>query len=256
MRLALAMSVLLASSVAFAQPDKIKAEAAARDGQVRYEAGEFKLAAERFELAYELDPDPAYLFNLAQAYRLGNECAKAAAAYRKLLGIVTSGPNVAKVEQYVQQMDVCAKSQEPVNSVPPTPPEQVVTEPRPPPPDVIENKGSPALRYAGIGVTAAGGLALVVGVLATKKVGDLEEQPEGLCAKGCVWEMVQDQAAALDRDGKRYQRRMVISYIGGGVAVLGGLAMIWLGRERTVEIGTVAIEPIEGGAMASGSFRF
>ncbi len=40
-----------------------------------------QLAAERFELAYELDPDPAYLFNLAQAYRLGNVCAKSAAAF-------------------------------------------------------------------------------------------------------------------------------------------------------------------------------
>src|SRR5688572_28564308 len=98
---ALVISVLLASTVAYAQPDKIKAEAAARDGQQRYQAGEFQLAAERFELAYQLDPDPAYLFNLAQAYRLGNSCAKAAAAYRKLLGIVSTGPNVAKVEQYV-----------------------------------------------------------------------------------------------------------------------------------------------------------
>ena len=70
MRCWVVVIVMLASSVALAQPDKIKAEAAARDGQQRYQSGAYLLAAERFELAYELDPDPAYLFNLAQAYRL------------------------------------------------------------------------------------------------------------------------------------------------------------------------------------------
>src|SRR5689334_1129174 len=110
----LVIVVLLATSVAYAQPAKIKAEAAAREGQQRYQAGEFALAAERFELAFSLDPDPAYLFNLAQSYRLGKACAKAAAAYRKLLGLVASGPNTAKVQSYVEEMDACAKAHEPV----------------------------------------------------------------------------------------------------------------------------------------------
>ncbi len=251
----LVVVVLLASSVAFAQPDKIKAEAAARDGQQRYEAGEFQLAAERFELAYTLDPDPAYLFNLAQSYRLGNRCAKAAAAYRKLLGIVTSGPNVAKVEQYVQQMDACAKTQEPV--APPTPLVGERVEPRPPPPEPLHNSGNPALRYAGVGVAVFGAVGIVVGGLAMRKVADLEEQREGLCSGGCTWVDVKSRADALDADGQRYQRRMLIGYIGGGIAVAGGIVMYVLGRERTVETGTMAsIVPTDGGAMAFGTFTF
>lgn len=206
---ALVISLVLASSVAYAQPDKIKAEAAARDGQQRYQAGEYQLAAERFELAYRLDPDPAYLFNLAQAYRLGNACAKAASAYRKLLGIVTSGPNVAKVEQYVQQMDACAKTQEPVAPVPPKtdPIAPPVEESRPLPPSPIRDEGTSTLRYTGMGVTAVGVVALAVGVVATKKVADIENAREGLCAGGCVWETRKDEADTLDHDGKKWPLR-------------------------------------------------
>jgi tetratricopeptide (TPR) repeat protein len=255
---ALVVSVLLASSVAYAQPDKIKAEAAARDGQQRYQAGEFQLAAERFELAYQLDPDPAYLFNLAQAYRLGNSCAKAAAAYRKLLGIVSTGPNVAKVEQYVQQMDVCAKRQEPVAPTPVTPSQPPSVEERPPPPAIVNNGGSATLRHAGIGVTTAGAIALVIGVVATKKVADLERDREALCANGCVWEEKMAEADMLNANGKTWQRRMQIAYIGGGIAVAGGLVMMWLARERTIEVGGVGVSlaPTADGAMAFGTLAF
>ena len=252
---AVVVMMLLASSVAYAQPDKIKAEAAARDGQQRYQAGDYQLAAERFELAYELDPDPAYLFNLAQAYRLGNACAKSAAAYRKLLGIVSSGPNVAKVQQYIEQMDACAKTQEPVTSPVVQPP--VEPPPPSPPPPARVHEGSAGLRYAGIGVTALGVAGVVVGALSMRTVSDLESEREGLCAPGCVWMDVKARAEALDQDGKRYQRRMAIGYIGGGVALAGGIVMILLSRERTEQIGpTASIVPTDGGAMAFGTFAF
>jgi tetratricopeptide (TPR) repeat protein len=250
----LLVMVLLASSVAIAQPEKIKAEAAARDGQQRYQAGEYQLAAERFELAYELDPDPAYLFNLAQAYRLGNQCAKSAAAYRKLLGIVSSGPNVAKVEQYVQQMDACAKTQAPVTPTAPPPP---VEESRPvPPPLPVAKKGNAPFLYAGIGVTTLGVVALAVGGLAMKKVADLEAERERVCVPSCTWSAVKARADALDADGHRYQRRMLIGYIGGGLAVGAGIALILLSRESSERPPVTSIAPTNGGAMAFGTFAF
>lgn len=250
--------LLLASSVAFAQPDKIKAEAAARDGQQRYQAGEFLLAAERFELAYELDPDPAYLFNLAQSYRLGNVCAKSAAAYRKLLGIVSSGPNVAKVQGYIQQMDACAKTQDVVSPpVPSPPPAQPDVPMESPPPSPAKSGGNPALLYGGIGVTALGVAGVIVGALAMRKVSDLEQRREALCSDGCTWMVVESEANALDADGTRTQRRMLIGYIGGGVALAGGIAMILLSREKATESRpTAAIVPTDGGAMAFGTLRF
>lgn len=255
---ALLVVILLASSVASAQPDKIKAEAAARDGEQRYQAGEYKLAAERFELAFDLDPDPAYLFNLAQAYRLGNECAKSAAAYRKLLGLVSSGPNVAKVEQYIQQMDACAKTQEPAApKKPPEVPPPVENRPLPPAP-TTKGGGNAPLLYAGLGVSAVGVVSLVVGGFAMKRVADLENEREGLCVGGCTWELVKDDAKKLDDDGKRYQRRMLIGYIGGGVALAGGIVMVLLSRGSSTEQRgpTASIAPVDGGAMAFGTFAF
>lgn len=257
MRRVLVLLALCASSPAFA--DNPKAAAAAREGQQRYQAGKYLDAAEKFEQAYAIDPDPAYLFNLAQSYRLGNACAKSAAAYRKLLATVSSGPNMDKVPIYIQQMDACAKGQEPAKPEPvvESPPvvEQPPThEPLPPPPD---RSGSPALRYAGIGAGVVGIAAVAFGAFNIKKVGDAESAREKLCADGCIWEDVRDDAAALDDDGKRYQLRARISFIAGGIAIAGGLTMFILGRDRGEEgPPRMSVIPVEGGAMALTSLRF
>lgn len=245
--------VLLASSVAFAQPDKSKAEAAAREGQQRYQAGEFALAAERFELAFQLDPDPAYLFNLAQSYRLGKACAKAAAAYRKLLGLVAQGPNTTKVQAYIEEMDACAKPQEPVAPPPAgTPP--VAEAPRLPPP---AKKGRSPFFYAGIGVTAIGAVELVVGALAMRSVSKTQDEREALCSAGCTWSLVEARANSLDSDGRRYERRMKIGYIAGGITLAAGIVMVLLTRDPGYEREEMAtIVPTDGGAMAVGTFHF
>lgn len=246
------IAVMLASSVAWAQPEKLEAEAAARDGQQRYQAREYLLAAERFQRAYDLDPDPAYLFNLAQAYRLGNACAKSAAAYRELLGIVTTGPNVEKVEQYIVQMDACAKQQEPIAPTPPSAPPIEA-----PPLQPVERGGSAPLFYSGVGVTMLGAVGLVVGVLSMRRVAQIESDREQLCRPTCLWMNVKDRAEELDGDGERYQRRMLIGYVGGGIALAGGIVMMLLSRERSVEAQPMAaIVPADGGAMAFGTFAF
>jgi hypothetical protein len=50
---------------------------------------------------------------------------------------------------------------------------------------------------------------------------------------------------------------MVIGYIGGGVALAGGIAMILLSRASSSERGpTASIVPTDGGAMAFGSLQF
>lgn len=256
---ALAVLVICASTTAIAQPDQSsQAKAAAREGEQRYQAGDYVRAAEHFAEAYRLEADPAYLFNLAQSYRLANACAKAATAYRKLLGVVSSGPNTAKIERYIQQMDACATSQAatpPPSAPPPAPPVgSPVTSPPPPPPP--ERTSNPALRYTGIGLVAVGAASLALGIYATKRVSDVESEREGLCASGCTWADVRDRAAALDEDGARYQRWMQVGYVAGGVAVAGGVVLMWLGRDREVETTQVTVVPTIGGAMAVGTVAF
>ena len=65
--------------------DQVKQAAAA------YNLGHFDEAAEHYEEAYRLVPDPILLFNIAQSYRLGGKPDKALNAYRSFLR--TSGPD-------------------------------------------------------------------------------------------------------------------------------------------------------------------
>lgn len=102
--------LLCTASIAAAQPAKTKAAATAayNEGQKRYAAGDYRAAAEKFIAAYTADPDPAYLFNIAQAYRFAHECGEAARYYRQFLAAVENPPNADRIRRYIDEMDGCA----------------------------------------------------------------------------------------------------------------------------------------------------
>src|SRR5689334_6498185 len=105
---ALLVLVVLAR-VAAAQPDvKARADAAYAEGSAAYDSNDFRRAAVRFEEAYALVADPAYLFNIGQAYRQADECEKAAAAFRKFIELVPDAPNIANARQLLDEVNVCA----------------------------------------------------------------------------------------------------------------------------------------------------
>src|ERR1700689_5536916 len=102
-----------------------KSRATAAEGQQLYSHGKFIEAAERFAAANDLEPDPAYLFNPARAYRFGNACAKAADYSRRFLAAVPNPPSPDKLHRYIDDMDACVKKQQvllPVSGEPAPPP--------------------------------------------------------------------------------------------------------------------------------------
>lgn len=66
--------------------------------------GRFAKAAELFELAFELTPDPAELFNAAQAHRLANENERALLLYRNYLRVFPHGEKRSEVEMRVEEL--------------------------------------------------------------------------------------------------------------------------------------------------------
>jgi hypothetical protein len=80
---------LCAAGVAVAQPSKPNPDAEQHHRRglalLRDEPKDFAAAAAEFAAAYEIDPRPRYLFNLALAQRLGGECRKAIDTYRAYL---------------------------------------------------------------------------------------------------------------------------------------------------------------------------
>ncbi|HEY4175944.1 MAG TPA: hypothetical protein VGM90_03900 [Kofleriaceae bacterium] len=229
------------------------ADVAYAEGQQLYTAGRYIDAAQKFESAYALNQDPAYLFNVAQSYRFGNSCEKAANAYRLFLPTVVGASARAKIQSHIDQMDVCAREQATIAEKP-TPPPVLVAEKlaspieKPTPPPVHH---TPWLAITSIGIGVAG---VAVGVVGEVKLRSIADDREGLCDH-CVWADVEKKATQLDDRGKRWQAVSLTGFVVGGVGIGGGIAL-WLLSGRSAEQPPVALIPTSGGAMAVGAFHF
>lgn len=102
-------AALCAPAAARAQPRSGSVERAHREGKQAYAEGDYETAAARFDDAYLLSDDPAYLFNLAQAQRLDGECRAAHRSYREYLDRVPDAPNRADVEEKIAALESCAR---------------------------------------------------------------------------------------------------------------------------------------------------
>ncbi len=244
----------LLGGVASAQPapDKAAAQAAYAEGQQRYAAGDYLPAAVKFEAAYALDPDPVYLFNVAQAYRLGNACPKAVGYYKRFLDEVPNPPNLVNVKQYLDQAEACARTtatMDPATATSPVVTDPPVTE-RPDTDDPGRTK-----RWLGIGAMFVGGATLGIGVYYTTEVGRLNDaraNRTSMCTTRSVCEP--GYGDELDDQGRSAQARQAIAYAVGGAVVIGGVVLYVLGRSS--ERSSIAVVPTSGGAYAVGAFTF
>jgi tetratricopeptide (TPR) repeat protein len=75
------------------------------EGSKRFHLGEFKRAAEEYKAAYAAKPDPVLLYNVAQAYRLGNEPAQALFFYRSFLNSQPDSPNRLEIEDRIHKLE-------------------------------------------------------------------------------------------------------------------------------------------------------
>ena len=89
-RYAAFFSLILASAVAAADAGD-QARAHYDDANAAYALGNYARAAEEFERAFELKPDPALLFNAAQGHRLAGNNARALLLYQNYLSLSAPG---------------------------------------------------------------------------------------------------------------------------------------------------------------------
>ncbi len=107
-----------------------------------FNLGEFDHAATEYREAYKAKPDPVFLYNIAQSYRLGNNLQQAIFFYRSYLRNAPHAPNRREVEDRIHKLEtqLALTSQPPnspatpgsVGSVPPTTPEPEASAPPPP----------------------------------------------------------------------------------------------------------------------------
>jgi hypothetical protein len=96
-------------------------------GTQQYDLGHWDEAIREYEKAYELRPDPSFLYNLAQANRRKGDLKRAMDLYKNYLGKLPKGPQRADVEEKIAALqkqidDAAAKPVAPVPEPAPTAP--------------------------------------------------------------------------------------------------------------------------------------
>lgn len=216
----------------------------------KYGAGDYAAAAALFVKAYELDPDPAYLFNVAQSYRLADDCVKAADYYQRFLDKIPNPPNLDAVRGWLDEAKKCAALRQPAK--------QPDTHQQPPPPhhDVVKPKPAPSKTLA-IVVTGVGVVALGAAGYFTWDTSHIASKRDTFAAANChPAPMLPCDGNALrdfDADGHRARAFAVAGYAVGGLAVVG--VVLWMKAGRA-EQPPIAVGPTKGGAMISAGLAF
>ena len=113
----------------------------ATDAREHYQAatahfavGEFAEAANEYQEAFKLKPDPALLYNAAQSYRLANNPDKALILYKNYLQLYPNEPNIDEVRKQIDKLKEAIAAADRAKTSPPTgtnEPKQLPAQPTP-----------------------------------------------------------------------------------------------------------------------------
>jgi len=108
---------LAASSSARADVETAKVAYAA--GEHAFNAGQLDQAIQLFKEAYEQQPEPAYLYDVAQAYRQQGDCKQALFFYKRFLWLASDNPSKPlkqevkmEVEGDIAELEACERRKE------------------------------------------------------------------------------------------------------------------------------------------------
>lgn len=118
--LALAAALVLAGTPALAQSGdaaKQRAKELFTKGKTQYDLGNFQDAVKLFKNAYETSPHPAFLFNIAQAYRQMGDCKEALFFYKRYLTVQENeAKNQELVEARIKELNETCKANEAIKN--------------------------------------------------------------------------------------------------------------------------------------------
>jgi tetratricopeptide (TPR) repeat protein len=200
-----------------------------------YAGGAYDDALVVYRLAYEARPDPIFLFDIAQCFRLGGKGELALSYYREFLKEKPDAPNRADVEAIVHDLEalVLAAGGLLVTAGPVVAPAAAGVVASAPPPSPVFAAPAPAapprlgvLAGTGIGLTVAGGALLGVSVWSASRM-----SAAGAAFDGSGRDSLDDFAAASDALGHaRDFARLTAVLVSAGAAALATGATLVLAR--------------------------
>src|SRR5262245_31730041 len=117
--LLLAIGVLLAAAATAHADDRATAREHFQKGSKAFALGSYDEAVAEYSAAYRLRDDPALLYNIAQAHRLGGHAAEALRSYKMYLTLMPRAPNREEVEAKVIELQKLVDQQKKTQSMPP-----------------------------------------------------------------------------------------------------------------------------------------
>src|SRR4051812_6997634 len=114
-----------------ARADNVDARTHFQRATTHFAVGEFAQAADEYEAAFKSHPDPALLYNAAQAHRLAGNMPKALILYKNYLNLYPRSPNISAVRAQIGKLEEAIAAGEKAKFNPPsapTEPERSVTE--------------------------------------------------------------------------------------------------------------------------------
>jgi tetratricopeptide (TPR) repeat protein len=119
MRSLIVSALLLAASSAGAD-NASEAKGYYERATAHFAVGDFAKAADEYQQAYTLKPDPALLYNAAQSYRLAGNNEKALILYKNYVQLYPNQPNVDDVHSQIAKLKEAIAAQEKAKNNPPT----------------------------------------------------------------------------------------------------------------------------------------
>lgn len=226
--------------------EKDEAEALSDKAIAEFSAKNYTGAVELFQKAYEIDPNPNYLFNIGRVYEEAGDFEHAVEHYAKFVkqpGVELDSREVALERLRVLRaiLEETKEPQEEPKDPPPEEPKDVVEpQPQPQPVDTDAQRKRKVMRAAGFGLVGAGAGALigaaVVGSLAQndRDTAYDRDEADSLTARQDLLDKAQTKALTAD-----------VLYGVGGALLLTGVVLVAVGYSKPKQ-SRVALTPSFG----------
>lgn len=213
------------------------AETLYSEGQAAYDRADYALAVDRWQASYRLSQEPALLYNVAQAYRMAGDCARALSSYRQF---VTADPHSERrpfADEFIRELAATCGQPSVVPVVP------VVQPPR----RIERLDAGRHLKIAGIATSGAGAAIVITGLLIGRRASALGDEVSSACTQSCEWA----EQRSKDARGRRDAR---IGYVldGVGLAAIATGAVLYVLGDRKAAVSITPRSP-EGGAAVTWS---
>ncbi|MEZ4223502.1 MAG: tetratricopeptide repeat protein [Polyangiaceae bacterium] len=248
--LALIGALLVHTSVLSAAPskaDRKKAQDIAGEATREFKAGNFTRAAELVREAYDLDPAPTLLYNLARALEAADDEEGALAAYERYLREDPKSENRGAVEQRIDTLkanleEKRSAASRPAPSPAPAPSKAATTTPRS---DARADEGGGAGPFPFV-LMGAGVAGLATGTVLGVMANSAKQRAEDPATSGVDTLDERDRAKTLGVYS-------TVGFAAGGVLLAGGLTW-WALTPRKQESASVRLQLAPGEVSVAGSF--